>query len=105
MYLISYHLMSRDQIIDFLKPKGAYRWKWMWKIAIKRCMSYYTVLAEHKKKQDIKEKILAFINNPESVKKFMKTFDYEESKFKTITHSDLWTSQIMFALNEDGESN
>ena len=68
-------------------------------------MSYYTVLAEHKKKQDIKEKILTFINNPESVVKFMKTFDYEESKFKTITHSDLWTSQIMFALNEDGESN
>jgi aminoglycoside/choline kinase family phosphotransferase len=32
----------------------------------------------------------------------MKTFDYKESKFKTMTHSDLWTSQIMFALNEDG---
>ena len=77
----------------------------MWKIAIKRCMSYYTVLAETKNKQDIKEKILAFINNPESVEKFMKTFDYKESKFKTVTHSDLWTSQIMFALNEDGESN
>eukprot|EP00090_Calanus_glacialis_P005401 TRINITY_DN14198_c0_g1_i1.p2 TRINITY_DN14198_c0_g1~~TRINITY_DN14198_c0_g1_i1.p2 ORF type:complete len:174 (-),score=45.46 TRINITY_DN14198_c0_g1_i1:1242-1763(-) len=32
----------------------------------------------------------------------MKVFDYKDSKFKTMCHSDLWTSQIMFALNEDG---
>ena len=68
-------------------------------------MSYYTVLAEKKNEQDIKDKIQAFINNPASVERFMKTFDYKESKFKTMTHSDLWTSQIMFALNEDGGSN
>ena len=67
-------------------------------------MSYYTVLAEKKNEQDIKDKIQAFINNPTSVERFMKAFDYKESKFKTMTHSDLWTSQIMFALNEDGES-
>ena len=68
-------------------------------------MSYYTVLAEKKNEQNIKDRIQALINNPASVERFMKTFDYKESKFKTMTHSDLWTSQIMFALNENGESN
>ena len=73
-------------------------------MTIKRCMSYYTVLAEHKKEQTTKEKIQAFSNCPGSVDRFMKTFDYADSKYKTMCHSDLWTSQIMFSLHNDGES-
>jgi hypothetical protein len=28
--------MSRVQMMDFFKQQGAYQWKWMWKLAIKR---------------------------------------------------------------------
>ena len=42
-------------------------------MTIKRCMSHYTVLAEHKKEQTTKEKIQAFSNCPGSVDRFMKT--------------------------------
>jgi hypothetical protein len=97
--------MSRHQMEQFFKQQGFYQWRWVWKLAIKRCMNYYTVLAETKNEQSMKEKILAFINAPASVDRFMKTFDWKDSKFKTMCHSDLWTSQIMFALHEDGESN
>ena len=52
-------------------------------------MNYYTVLAEAKNEQSMKEKVEAFINSPESVDRFMKAFDYKDSKFKTMCHSDL----------------
>ena len=96
--------MSREQMEQFFKQQAMYQWKWMWKLAIKKCMNYYTVLAEHKNEQDTKEKFQAFIDSPASVDRFMKTFDYKDSKFKTMTHSDLHTAQIMFARHEDGES-
>ena len=35
--------------------------------------------------------------------KFLKSFDYKDSKFKTMCHKDFWTSQIMFQLKQDGE--
>jgi len=93
--------MSRAQMMKFFGQKKAYKWKWMWKLTIKRCMNYYSTLAEHKNMQSTKEKIQAFINSPASVTNFMKAFEYEDSKFGTMTHSDLWTSQIMFSLDED----
>ena len=97
--------VSRDQMDRFFKPHAVFQWRWIWKMAIKRCMKNYTVLAEKKNEPRTKEKILAFCNAPGSVDRFMKTFDYDDSKFKTMCHSDLWTSQIMFALREDGELN
>ena len=54
--------------------------------------------------QSTKERIQKFINSPESVDRFMKVFDYKDSKYKTMAHSDMWTSQIMISLNEDGKS-
>jgi len=94
--------MSRDQMMQFFKPQRFYQWRWLWKLTIKRCMKFYTALAETKNEENIKEKILAFCNSPVSVDRFMKTLDYKDSQFKTMCHSDLWTSQIMFALHEDG---
>ena len=96
--------MTREQVIKFFEPPGTYQWKWLWKVAIKRCMKYYTVFAEAKNMQSTKERIQAFIDSPESVVRFMKTFDYIDSKFKTMCHSDMQTSQIMFSLHEDGMS-
>jgi len=94
--------MSREQMMQFFKQQGFYQWKWMWKLTIKRMMKMFIALAEAKDEQSIKEKILAFINSPGSVDQFMKVFDYKNSKFKTMTHSDMWTSQIMFSLHKDG---
>jgi len=94
--------ISKQQILNFFRQPAAYKWRWLWKLSIKRVMNYYTVLAEAKNDQSAKEKVEAFINSPESVDRFMKAFDYQDSKFKTMCHSDLWSSQIMFALHGDG---
>ena len=96
---------TKNQILDFFKQQGAYQYKWMWKLAIKKGMNKYSLLAEAKNEESIKEKVEAFRTSPESVDRFMKAFDYKDSKFKTVCHSDLQTSQIMFSLNDDGEPN
>ena len=96
--------VSRGQMEQFFKQAGVHQWRWICKVAIKRSINYYSVLAETRNELSTKEKIRAFCNSPGSVERFMKTFDYKDSKFKTMCH-DLWTSQIMFALREDGELN
>ena len=96
---------TKEQIMDFLKQQGAYQYKWMWKLFIKKTMAKYSLLAEAQKEPSIKEKVEAFIRSPESVDCFMKAFNYKDSKFKTVCHSDFQTSQIMYSLNEDGEAN
>ena len=72
---------------------------------MKKLMNYYVVMAEARNEPEMKDRVTAFINSPTSVDSFMKTFDYKDSKFRTMTHSDMWTSQIMFALNDDGTRN
>ena len=96
---------TKNQIMDFFKQQSAYQYKWMWKVMIKKVMNKYCLLAEAKNQESIKEKVEAFRTSPESVDRFMKAFDYKDSKFITVCHSDLQTSQIMFALNDDGEAN
>jgi len=92
--------MTKDQMMKFFHIQ--YRWKWMWKLMIKKLMNNYVVFAEHKGEQTMKEKLDVFRNSPLTVERFMKTFDYKESKFQTMCHSDLHTAQIMISLNEDG---
>ena len=93
---------NREQVMDFFKQQSAYQYKWMWKMMIKRTMNKYALLADFKKEPSIKEKVETFRTLPESVDRFMKAFDYKESKFQTVCHSDFQTSQIMYSLNEDG---
>ena len=95
---------NREQVMDFFKQQSAYQYKWMWKMAIKKAMNKYALLADFKKESSIKEKVEAFRNSPESVERFMKAFDYKDSKFQTVCHSDFQTSQIMYSLNEDGKN-
>ena len=94
---------TKQQVMDFFKQQSAYQYKWMWKMMIKRLMNKYALLAEFKKEPSIKEKVEAFRTSPESVDRFMKAFDYKDSKFQTVCHSDFQTSQIMYSLNEDGK--
>ena len=96
--------LSKHQVMDFLKQQSAYQYKWMWKMIIKRLMNNYFLLAEAKNEQNIKERDEKFRNSPESAERFMKAFDYKDSKFQTVCHSDLHSAQIMFSLNDDGES-
>ena len=96
--------MTRDRMLKFFEPGKAFTKKWLWKSLMKKFMSYYTVCAETNDMQSTKERIEKFVNSPESVDRMMKVFDYKDSKYKTMAHSDLWTSQIMFSLNEDGKS-
>ena len=77
----------------------------MWKWSIKKFMTRYALLAEYKNDQSIKEKVEAYMTSPETVDNFIKAFSYEDSHFKTVTHSDFHSAQIMFSFNEDGESN
>ena len=94
---------TRQQVMDFFKQQSAYQYKWMWRMMIKRLMNKYVLLAEYKKEQSIKEKVEAFRTSPESVDLFMKSFDFKDSKFQTVCHSDFQTSQIMYSLSEDGK--
>ena len=96
--------MTRDQMLKFFEPGKSNTRKWLWKSLMKNFMSYYTVCAEANDMQSTKERIQKFISSPESVDRFMKVFDYKDSKYKTMAHSDMWTSQIMISLNEDGKS-
>ena len=96
--------LSKHQVMDFLKQQSAYQYKWMWKMIIKRLMNNYFLLAEAKNEQNTKERVEKFRNSPESAERFMKAFDYKDSKFQTVCHSDLHSAQIMFSLNDDGES-
>ena len=93
---------TREQVLDFLKQQSAYQYKWMWKMFIKKTMTKYSLLAEAQQETNTKEKVDAFIRSPESVENFMKAFDYKDSKFKTVCHSDFQTSQMMYSLNKDG---
>ena len=45
--------------------------------------------------------VQAFCNSPGSVGRFMKTFGYKDSKYKTMYHPDLLTFQIMFSLKKN----
>merc|ERR1719266_1332428 len=71
-------------------------------MVIKRMFNYHSLLAEAKNEQNTKERVDAFRQSPETAEKFMKVFDYKDSKFQTVCHSDLHSAQIMFARNEDG---
>ena len=96
--------MTRSQMMKFFgHHHKIFKGKWLWKSFIKKTMSYYIVLADTKNMQSTKERIQAFIDSPQSVGRIMMSFLYKNSKFKTMTHSDLWTSQIMFSLYEDGK--
>ena len=66
-------------------------------------MNFFIEVAEAKKEEEAKKKLTELRDSPRTVDMFMKTFNYKESKFQTICHADFWTSQIMFALNEDGK--
>lgn len=94
--------LSREQVMGLYKPLTMMQWKWIWKWTLKKIMGMYVTLAEAKKDDNMKEKMTRFINAPESVDNFMKAWDFKDSKFKTICHNDLWTSQIMMSLHEDG---
>ena len=97
--------LSRQQVMDFFKQQSAYQYKFMWKAIIKRMMNNHVLLAEAKNEQDVKDRVEAFRNSPDSADKFMKAFDFKDSKFGTICHSDLHSGQIMFSLDKDGEMN
>ena len=96
--------LSREQVMGLYKPLTMMQWKWIWKWTLKKIMGMYVTLAEAKKDDNMKEKMTRFINAPESVDNFMKAWDFKDSKFKTICHNDLWTSQIMMSLHEDGKT-
>ena len=59
-------------------------------------------VADAKKEEEAKKNLTKLRDSPRTVDMFMKSFSHKDSKFKTICHADFWTSQIMFALNEDG---
>jgi len=96
--------LSREEVKEFYKPLAMMKWKWMWKWTLKKIMRMYITLAEANKDDNMKEKMTNFLNAPESVDNFMKVWEFSESKFKTICHNDLWTSQIMMSLHEDGKT-
>ena len=67
-------------------------------------MNLYIAVAEAKKEKEAVKVLMEVRDSPTTIDKFMKSFDYKDSKFKTMCHKDFWTSQIMLRLDQDGES-
>ena len=65
-------------------------------------MNLYIAVAEAKKEDEAAKVLTEVRDSPTTIDKFMKSFDYKDSKFKTMCHKDFWTSQIMLRLNQDG---
>ena len=98
-------VMTRNQMMEFYKQhRLEQQWKSWRKTYLEEGMSYYTFLAKTKNIQSTQERIQAFIGSAQSVDQFTKIFEYSDSIFKTMCHSDLRSTQIMFCLNEDGKS-
>ena len=96
--------LTRSQVLKFFKHKKVLQHKWYWKVHLKKFMSYYISLAEAKNKLGIKERVQKFIDHPTSVDSILYAFNYKDTNFETVCHSDLWSSQIMLSLHEDGKS-
>ena len=96
--------LTRSQVLKFFKHKKVLQHKWYWKVHLKKFMSYYISLAEAKNMQGIKERVQKFIDHPTSVDSILYAFNYKDTNFETVCHSDLWSSQIMLSLHEDGKS-
>ena len=67
-------------------------------------MNFFIAVADAKKEEVAKRKLTELRDSPRTIDMFMKTFSYKQSKFQTMCHADFWTSQIMFSLNEDGNT-
>ena len=65
-------------------------------------MNLYIAVAEAKKEKEVVKVLTEVRDSSTTIDKFMKSFEYKDSKFKTMCHKDFWTSQIMFRLNQDG---
>ena len=66
-------------------------------------MNLYISVAEVKHEEETVRVLMDVRDSSTTMDKFLKSFDYKDSKFKTMCHMDFWTSQIMFQLKEDGE--
>jgi len=93
---------TKAQVMDLFKQQDFYKYRWMWKWSIKKFMNKYVLLADAQNDQSTKEKVEAFMTSPETVDNFLKAFEYKDSHFQTVTHSDFHSAQIMFSLNKDG---
>jgi len=95
---------TREEVLFLYKQvavEGA-MYKAMYKAIIKKVVNLFIDVAEAKKKEEAKKKLVELRDSPRTVDMFLKAFSYKDSKFQTICHADLWTSQIMFSLNDDG---
>ena len=66
-------------------------------------MNLYISVAEVKHEEETVRVLMDVRDSSTTMDKFLKSFDYKDSKFKTMCHKDFWTSQIMFHLKQDGE--
>ena len=60
-------------------------------------------MAEAKHEEETVRVLMDVRDSSSTMDKFLKAFDYKDSKIKTMCHKDFWISQIMFQLKQDGE--
>jgi len=95
---------TREEVLFLYKQVGTEggMYKAIYKQFIKKVTNMFIEVADAKKEEEAKKNLTKLRDSPRTVDMFMKSFSHKDSKFKTICHADFWTSQIMFALNEDG---
>ena len=88
-------------IRDSLRILG---WRWIWKWVIQNVTQVYIDFMDTTAEDPtLKHKLEAFRDSPESIDKLMKFNEHKDSKFQTMCHSDLWTSQVMMSVDGRGE--
>ena len=96
--------VTRQEICSLYKTQAVKKWEWPLKMFVKVAADICIDMLETRKENpEIIEKLKNYKNSAQTVKKMVKgMYDFEESKFKTMIHWDLWTPQLMFSHKDDG---
>ena len=96
---------TRQEICSLYKTQEVKKWEWPMKgfinIAADICID---MLEARKEDPEMVEKVKNYKNSSQTVKNMVKgMYEFEESKFKTMIHWDLWTPQLMYSHTKDGD--
>ena len=95
---------TKHEICTLYKTLAVNKWEWAMKWLVNMTMDVYLDMLEKREADpEMIEIVKSYKNSPNTVKNMLKGMhDFEESKFKTMIHWDLWTPQVMFSHHEDG---
>ena len=96
---------TRREVMELYSTLRILGWRWIWKWVIQHVTQVYIDFIDTTTEDPVlKYKLETFRDSPKSINKLIKFNDHKGSKFQTMCHSDLWTSQVMMSVDSGGES-